>query len=89
MDPAGQVFFGELRDKVPASQQELVGLETEVFQLGMLPWQEGFKLSGARAKIEKVRENPNFCNLFTEDECTIGLNPVENSFSALLTANLQ
>ena len=57
MDPAGQIFFGEL--------------------------------SGARAKIEKVRENPVFCNLFTEDECTIGLNPVENSFSALVTANLQ
>jgi len=52
MDPAGQIFFGELRDKVPTSQQELVGLETEVFQLRLLPWQEGFKLSGARAKIE-------------------------------------
>ena len=61
-DPAGQVFFGELRDKVPTSQQELVGLEIEVFQLGLLPWQEGFKLSGARAKIDKVRENPVFCN---------------------------
>ncbi|KAE9380924.1 fumarylacetoacetate hydrolase family protein [Stipitochalara longipes BDJ] len=54
MDPTGQIFFGELRDKVPASQQELLGLEIEVFQLGLLPWQEGFKLSGARAKIEKI-----------------------------------
>jgi hypothetical protein len=64
MDPADQIFFGELGDKVPISQQELVGLETGVFQPGLLPWQEGFKLSGARAKIEKVRENLVFCNLF-------------------------
>jgi len=88
-DPAGQIFFGELRDKVPRSQQELVGLETEVFELGLLPWQKGFKLSGVRAKIAKVRENPVFCDLLSKDEHTIELNHVESLFQpySLLTCS--
>lgn len=59
-DSTGQIFFGELGDKIPVSEDDLVGLDVEVFELGVLPWQEGFKLNGARAIINKVRRNPNF-----------------------------
>ncbi|KAL5324123.1 hypothetical protein ACEPPN_008666 [Leptodophora sp. 'Broadleaf-Isolate-01'] len=54
IDVTGQIFFGDLGDKVPLSQEELQGLEVDVFVPGFLPWEEGFKMNKAKAIVEKV-----------------------------------
>lgn len=59
-DCTGQVHFGELGNKVPVSEEELVGLDVEVFELGILPWHDEFRLSGKHAKISKVFHQPTF-----------------------------
>ncbi|KAG4433723.1 hypothetical protein IFR05_010804 [Cadophora sp. M221] len=62
IDATGQICFGDLRDKVPLSQEDLRGMEVDVFEPGYLPWEEGFKmntLAGPYDDIEISKEAKN------------------------------